>query len=347
MAITPIWVLGWETNSLLEGNATDNTGLPVVSSTKAKTGTYSLRFSASGATASYGRTVNNLTELQAAASFNHDGIIGSTANAAFFRLVAVDGRAFVVRWSNTGQLELRINTTTHDSLAVTASGISPTDQWHDLSVAVKIDASAGYFDFYGPGGTRLLHYAGNTGSSPVAAVLFGGGANGWNNYLYVDDCRCLDATGEGSRPASTRRYLWSPVDGDGQVSQWTGSDGNSTDNYQLVDDATPDGDTTFVKATSAGLVDQYMHAGVTIPTDWVPTRVWPTVIGLKTDAGVDTTIQLGLWKDSEDDDSAEVTLPSAYGLAQAYFETLPDASDMNETNINATEIRLVSSGDYS
>lgn len=347
MTLTPIWALGWETNTILEGNAANNSTRPVVSTTKAKTGSRSLRFGLGGAAASYGRTAPNLTELQAAASFNHAGV-GTGNGGTLFHLVAVDGTNFVVRWAQpANQLELRINTTTRDSLAVAASGISPTDQWHDVSVAVKIDASDGYFDFYGPDGTRLLHYAGNTGTSPIAAVLFGGGINGWSNFMYCDDCRCLDATGEGSRPASTRRFLWSAVDGNGQVSQWTNSDGNSTDNYSYVDDATPDGDSTFVKATSAGLVDQYTHAGVTVPTDWVPVRVWPTVIGMKTDAGVDTTILLGLWKDSQDDDSAEVTLPSAYGLAQAYFDALPDASDMNETNINLAEIRLVSAGDYS
>lgn len=344
MTLTPIFALGWETNSLLEANAASDSTMPTVSSTKARTGTYSLRNQFASNLAAVGRVVDSLTELQAAMAVNHNGF-NSTANS-MFRLVAADSTAFVVRTSGSGAtLQLRMGSTTLDEVAMASTGMSAVDTWHDCSVALKIANPDGYFSFYGPNGTRLLHYGGSTGSSPIVAVMFGGG--GWNQYAYLDDCRCLDATGEGSRAASTRRFLWATANGNGQVSDWTNSSGNSTNNYSYVDDTSADSDTTYVKALSAGLEDQYTHGGVTVPADWVPVRVWPTAIGLKTDAGVDTTVKLGLWKASSEADSAEQTLATSYGPVQAYFESLPDASSLTESNINATEIRLVSAGDYS
>lgn len=351
MTLTPIWALGWETNSLLEGNAA-GTLSPTISTTKSNTGSHSLRFGRTADADPYGRTVPSLTELQAAMAFNHNGIGTTSVDVVLFRLTAADATSFSVHWAGSDNtLRLQIGSTVEDTLAAAGSGISVVDTWYDVSVALKIGSLSGYFDFYGPDGSRLLHFSGDTGSSPIVAVRFGGrfsaSSLGWNDFVYVDDCRCLDATGEGSKPASTRRYLWALANGNGQIDQWTGSDGDSTDNYQHVDDATPDGDSTYVKATSAGLVDQYTHASISVPADWLPVRVWPTVIGRKTDAGVDTTVQLGLWKAASDDDSAEISLPVSYDMRQAYFEALPDGSDMTESNINACELRLVSSGDYS
>lgn len=351
MALTPIFALGWE-NGLLEANAAVESNLPTVSNTKdINAGGYSLR-SSSNATP-MGRTVNNLLEMQAACYFNHNGVGGGSARAVIFHFVCADGRDFRVTYNGDGNLTLRDNTTVLATTTAVSSGLSVTDTWYAVSAALKIATSGGYFDFYNASGEAILSFSGNTGSSPVVAILFSGydtsgSASGWTAFAYFADCRALDATGEGSGPTSTRQLLWSQVDGNGQSSQWTNSDDDSVDNYTYVDDGVaPDGDTTYVKALSSGLVDQYTHAGITVPVDWRPVRVWPTAIAKKTDAGVATTILLGLWKDSEDEDSAELSLGSSYGLAQTYFEALPDGSELDETNINAAEIRLVSAGAYS
>lgn len=346
MALTPVFALGWE-NGILEGNAANGVNLPTVSNTKARTGTYSLRSQGTG-TDSYGRTLATpLSNLQLAAAFNHNGISTSSAVAVIFRLIDVSAVHYAVEWLSNGTLRMRKGSTTLDT--ADPSALSVVDTWHDLSVAWK---ASGWFDFYVNGVLTLSAESSDVGSDAISSVMVGGRGSGndlgWGNFLYTDDVRCLDATGEAqSRPASTRRYLWAQANGNGQTNEWAGSDGDSTDNYALVDDGvSPDGDTTYVKATSAGKVDQYTHGGVTVPADWVPVRVWPTVIGEKTDAGIDTTLKLGLWKDSSDDDSAELDLPVTYGLVQAPFTALPDASTLNETNINSTEIRLVSAGDY-
>lgn len=342
MAIVPIFACGWE-NGLLEGNAqAPYDSLPVVSDAKAYTGNYSLRFT--NGSSAYGRSVPPLTNLQAAAMFNHNGLSVSP-QAIFFRLVDALGVVYTIQWEGA-TITWRRDATILASAASTP--ISVVDHWHDLSVAVR---AGSWLEFYAEG--NLVLSGGAPNSDPIVAVMVGGrrtaSNNSWGNYLYVDDFRVNDATGETEpSPASTRRFLWAGVDGNGQVNEWTNSDGNSTNNYQYVDDGvTPDGDTTFVRANVDSLVDQYTHSGVTVPTDWSPVRVWPTMIGRKTDAAIDTTVQVGLWKNSDDVDSAELSLSTSYGMVQAALETLPDGAAMTEANINDCELRLVSAGDYS
>lgn len=52
-------------------------------------------------------------------------------------------------------------------------------------------------------------------------------------------------------------------DGNGNYSQWTGSDGDSVDNYALIDDASLPA--TYVQAAAAGLADTYAMAAFTQP----------------------------------------------------------------------------------
>ena len=351
MTLTPLWVLGWE-NGLFEANVVldpDNT--PVISNTKdVRAGGYSLRCSDFDSPA--GRTVDNLTEMQAACWFNHNGVeAAGTRRGAIFSFVCADGRDFIVSYGNTGNLTLRDNSSAIASVAIASTGLSIGDTWFAVSAALKIDASNGYFAFYGASGQELLLFEGDTGSSPVVAILFGGrdqvaNNGGWDDFAYFGDCRALDATGEGAKPASARQLLWAKAAGNGQLNEWEGSDGNSTDNYLLVDDGvTVDGDTTYVMAESAGPAEQYAHAGITIPENWTPRELWPTAIARKTDA-VDIQLEVGLYKSGSLEDSDPIDLSTAYDMVQARLTALPDASTLNEANINAAEIRVQSAGSF-
>lgn len=81
--------------------------------------------------------------------------------------------------------------------------------------------------------------------------------------MFVDDVYFIDHTGSkntshfGSVIVRTLR-----PNGTGVSQEWLGSDGDSIDNYLLVDDTTPDNDTTTVRADSAGLRDIYSHTDV-------------------------------------------------------------------------------------
>jgi len=105
----------------------------------------------------------------------------------------------------------------------------------------------------------------------------------------IDDFYILDSAG----PAPYNTFLGDlRVDtirpnGNGTTSNFVGSDADSTDNYLLVDDITPDGDTTYLKSSTPTDID--LHALESLPvTPQTIFGVQPVSVCKKTDAGVRT-----------------------------------------------------------
>jgi hypothetical protein len=81
------------------------------------------------------------------------------------------------------------------------------------------------------------------------------------------------------------RYGCLNPDGNGNSSQFVGSDGNSTNNYLLVDDGfTHDSDTTYVQSPTVGDKDTYAVGSLPTPPLSI-LLVSPVIIAKKTDAG--------------------------------------------------------------
>jgi len=76
-------------------------------------------------------------------------------------------------------------------------------------------------------------------------------------------------------------------DGNGNSSQFVGSDGNSTDNYLLVDEETQDGDTTYIKSSTPGDTDLTTMTSLPV-TPSVIYGIQPVAVARKTDAGTRT-----------------------------------------------------------
>jgi len=53
--------------------------------------------------------------------------------------------------------------------------------------------------------------------------------------------------------------------GNGATNNFVGSDGNSVDNYLLVDEVTPDGDTTYAQSAANGDIDLYAFQDLALP----------------------------------------------------------------------------------
>lgn len=119
-------------------------------------------------------------------------------------------------------------------------------------------------------------------ASPIGAlnvnnIWFAASTNGisQSSTMRIDDFAINDTAGgvddgwigEGSVVALL-------PNGDGDSSQWTGSDGDTTSNYALVDDRPPNGDTDYVKAAETGLVDLYNVTSPTVAALDSVARVW-------------------------------------------------------------------------
>lgn len=74
----------------------------------------------------------------------------------------------------------------------------------------------------------------------------------------VDDLAINDTSGsfQNSWPGEGEVIILRP-NGNGDNSAWAGNDGNSTDNYLLVDEMPPDDATTYVESNTSGQIDDY------------------------------------------------------------------------------------------
>lgn len=123
---------------------------------------------------------------------------------------------------------------------------------------------------------------------------------------------------------------------------FVGSDGNSVDNYLLVDEANAN-TTDYVAASTTGLKDLYQMAD--IPTTDLP-LAWATMTyAAKSDAGTPPTFRSLTKGDggTELDESA-ITLTTSYvRYAGAIHTTDPDGDALTATAINGMQVGVKSS----
>jgi hypothetical protein len=151
---------------------------------------------------------------------------------------------------------------TYDNLfATSAPGVLAINTWHYIEVEYKSHPSAGTFKTW-VDGALVMNYSGDTtyqyGSNPTVLpyVHLRNQTNSSNNDF--DDFYCLDGTG-----ATNNTRLGDLVietiypSGNGNSSQWVGSDSNSTDNYLLIDE-TSVSTADYVGSSTSGHKDTYV-----------------------------------------------------------------------------------------
>lgn len=123
----------------------------------------------------------------------------------------------------------------------------------------------------------------------------------------------------------------------GWSDQFVGSDGNSVDNYALVDEAVPSA-SDYVYSETIGQQDRYALA------DWSGTgkrikRVWTEARGLDT-SGSGSKIKLGVRTNSTDYLSSGLALSGTAGkVAGSHYKVNPNSSvEWSEADINALQL---------
>lgn len=197
-----------------------------------------------------------------------------------FRYSSTDTRSYtnaIVTWVDADGDEvgsLRFNSNTRllsiyagASLLGTESAPAslPNATWKFIEVHWKTHASAGVAQVK-VNGVQIISVTGaNTdaaGEGQMTEIRFGPQkkASFWapGDY-YWDDCAADDSTWLGDGHVVLLR-----PDGNGALSDFTGSDGDQADNYQLVDED-PASEADYVKATGAGLKDTYSLQNGVVP----------------------------------------------------------------------------------
>jgi hypothetical protein len=350
---------GAEINSVAEFPAESSADLgtvisAVISSTKAKTGTFSLRFQGS----TFGRGFplpTNPTQIKAGFFINHAGTGGSSV---VFRITKVSGsNPIMCRWNSAlttgstptgtgGLLELVIENVV--VATVNPAVISTTNQWYHIGVTWKQHATTGFCTVY-IDGIAVLTFSGNTGSSAASAFYVGGSSasiGAWNASAYFDDIWVDDDSGGSDVAPASLQFMWSLATTAGSFAQFTPLASTNISNVDDVNSAAPDDDTTYNFASAASLKDTFNTADITVPAGYAIAAVIPVAWAKRSNAGVASQISLVAKDGSNTTVSSAKTPTTSYGPIWDRFTTDPSSVAWTQTTFNADEFGYQSAGTF-
>jgi hypothetical protein len=204
---------------------------------------------------------------------------------------------FSFRDGASEQIDLRITTT--GKLRVTRGGttlatgtfVFTIGVYAYVEFAVKIHDTTGTYDVWINGGaTPDITGSGadtqTTANANADTFLLFGRTAGLGQTDLDDAFWNSNNAGAETRWGDTRCEYIRPS-GNGNSSQWVGSDGNSVDNYLLVDETSPNDDTDYVASSTVNDLDLYTFTDVT-PTTGGVKLVVEYLWARKDDAGTRT-----------------------------------------------------------
>lgn len=339
--------VGFEMQTLDEVVGQWSTTPGTISSTKANTGTYSMRWNLT-THQPVGFSFDGALQGRCIGFLNHNGLATSAEGEIVSAELDDAEDISVIYFKADETLRLHVRGVEVDSIVSSIGGFADPDTWRSVALVCFIDPVVGWASFYIDGIQRMT-YSGDTGSDTIVGMFFGGryraGAAAWASSCYGDDFY-VD-TSDGTEPDEAvppLRFLWSPADGNGPSSQWDGSDGNSTDNYLLVDDAPPDGDTTFVYTSTVNEKDVYATAAITVPVGYTLQAAIPTALAKR--SSTTEQIRLVTHDGATYQNGADQDLPTSYTPMWERFTTQPDASAWDETDFNNSSFGAESRGTF-
>lgn len=250
-----------------------------------------------------------------------------------------------MRFSSTGVVTVNRGATSATGTTLgTTSVAMPTDQatWQYIEMKVVASTGTGGSVVVRQDGVETLNITSqNTGATAFTEVGFRDGLS-VNNEPYggrasFDDIYVLNTSGSVNNDflGDVRVYgIW--PDGDGATSGLTGSDGNSTDNYLLVDDATAGAPDTadYVGSGTPGTKDTYTYTDLSALVTVKGVQVDSYVV--KTDAG-----QISGRNVASDGTNtvtgSDVALSTSYAGRSSIMENAPDGAAWTASKVNSTQ----------
>jgi hypothetical protein len=252
-------------------------------------------------------------------------------DSSFNRLVHLE-------WKVDQSVGLNVNDTEQD----TASSVHIGGFIH-YGIDVKIHATTGWANFY-VNGILKASFSGNTGNVDIYDVVWGALTGSSDVWSYYDDIYLDDTTGEGSAtPPPALRFHWVGPNGNGNYAQWDGSDGNSTDNYQLLDERPPSS-SDYIDTAVTDEFDSFAMDTVTIPSNETIEAYIPIVRAKRGDTT--ELIALGTRYSSTDligSDQTPTTVEDFFVERQA---TKPGGGAWDQTALDGVEVVVKSRGTY-
>lgn len=226
----------------------------------------------------------------------------------------------------------------------TRSGIIQTNIEAYLEIRMLASATVGEVEIHLNGDpSPILNLTGqNTGVSfnQVQFIHTGGTGNvtNFSAWYFLDTTTAAWASGADDDFLGHIRYGVLDPTGNGTNSDLVGSDGNSVDNYQLVDDGfTNDGDTTYVQSAIVGDKDTYAMANMPTPPLTIY-GVQTILIAKKSDAGTRAITPVIRSGGTDYNAATEHFLGTSYDTFKQVVDQNPDGpATWDETAVNAAE----------
>jgi hypothetical protein len=242
--------------------------------------------------------------------------------------------------NSSGFLEVRRGTTSGTVLA-TGATVIPDSTWTHVQVRATVADSGGIVQARLNGlGSNEIDFTGDTKNAGMNSTIDNAEWNSTSSSNIYTDAVLLDtaadATGGNNTWTGDVRVIPLTVTGDGNSSQFVGSDGNSTNNFQLVDEL-PFSSTDYVGASTSGNTDTYaladLPAGV---TDIRAVQICGSIA--KSDAG-SVTPQLVMRSGGTDYAGSSLVPSTTYRTELMFRETDPATSAAwTASGVNALQI---------
>ena len=226
--------------------------------------------------------------------------------------------------------------------AESAAGAVPIKSWCHIEFKVKHHATAGTVDVRVNGISIISATSLDTiGTANTYIDSFGitQTSGGYVHDVYVDDLYVLD--GSGSAPyndflGDVKVEVIYP-DGNGNSSGMTGSDGNSVNNFELVDE-NPVVTTDYVEGSTEGNKDTYAMDNLGAGTSDSVYGVQVSLVQQKDDTGT-KYLRPVIRRGSTDYVGTSVSLTTSWTCSTEIWEQDPSTSlDWTVTNINGMEV---------
>jgi hypothetical protein len=239
-----------------------------------------------------------------------------------------------IRDSNRGTL----------ALVALPDRISEHGIWQHWGVAYKSHASTGFMTFY-LDGNPIVSYTGDTRMGGTVAeftaaywigkssILGQGGINNDVDDVYFDLC----TADEPDTFVTPNRFLISVPENVGTYDQWVPNVALA-DNYTMVDEIPPDGDTTYVEAITDGAIDSYVMSDIAVPDGYEIAAVVPSAYAKQIFTTEVPQLKLLAFDGVNFRRSDALSLTSDYGFVSARFTLQPDGNPWNETDFNNMEM---------
>jgi len=364
MTITRRWQAGFESNGTDsrddELTSYSSSDYVTISTEAARTGTYALSFDSTGgayASQSVTRTAqgrigfvfmmqngsgnSNIVEFQ---DSQHSG------DDTQFTLMLDKTSGHLKLYTNDAGITGDLQATGTATLSTYPHGYLETwpDGWYHIGVDFKLDNSAGWITVY-VDGVQDINMTGDTIQSDMSgyvdALRIGDATWSTGVDIIYDDMYFDDTAGEGAAAVvPDRRFHYLRANANGSNNALTGSDGDSTNNYLLMDEMPHDSDTTYVGDTAlvSTLRDSYGIGTVALDVGYSIAAVIPVTFARKGDTGSNTGGVM-LRSGTAEWSGGTTTLTTSYAMMWDRKTTqIGSTAVWDQTTLDAVEAGVVS-----